>query len=451
MDRQPGRRDPASRAGQATAFGTKESPRTSAGQHPVDRPAPALCVILLEKVAVLDHPTPAILRGFLLQTLSQDEVRSVVAHLLPGCARCAAEIASSRRALSRQRSLAKDLPTIYGSYDAAFERALAATLAEGATDRYVRAQQSGISLRLRGLDLCKALLKQSRAFRHEDPSRMVQLARRAVLVANSLSSRCSDTKTIADYQCRAWAELGNAYRVADGLDAADDALGRAFEIFGQGSQEDRLQARLFNFYAALAGTRRQFETARAAIDITYNLYFRLGDRHLAGRALITKGVYVGYSGEPDRSVYLFRRGLAWIDHDREPDLRSIATHNIAYFLKDCGRLEEAQALLRQAPASQQEGHLSMLKRRWLEGRIDAGLGRYQHAEETLLQVRNALQEAGLHYKAAAVSLHLEEVWLDQGRYAEAREAALEAEEIFQALRLPPHPTRSNIGKVTSGG
>jgi tetratricopeptide (TPR) repeat protein len=324
------------------------------------------------------------------------------------------------------------------AYEAAIERAFATVRAF--VFRASPAAQAGIpgeSDAAQDSVLVEALLERSRAARYQDPGQMVLLAGQAVRMAASLRPGLQTPRQIADAQCRAWAELGNAYRVADNLGAAEDALGQAAELFTRGTGDESLQARLFDLLASYYGARRRFEMARTALDVTLGIYRRQGDRQLAGRALLKMGTYTGYAGRPEEAIRLTREGLARLDEEREPGLVFIAVHNLARWLTDCGQFREARKLLWQNRARQEHagGALNQLKIRWLEGEINAGLGELERAETAFHTVRDGFAEAGLRYTAAVASLDLATVWLRQGRDAEARQLALAAAEVFLALGI----------------
>lgn len=187
-------------------------------------------------------------------------------------------------------------------------------------------------------------------------------------------------------------------------EAADVAFKHAIELSLQGFQGDLLEARRLDLQASLSMARRQLETAGAQIDMAYELCLRHEDRHLAGRALIRKGVVIGYGGNPEKCMYLIRRGLAWIDADREPELPGFAIHNLAYFLKESGRWQEARATLTSSVTRwwNTDGQIGLLRRRWLEGEVLSGLGDHDSAEQVLLEVKGRFERAGLYYQAAVI-------------------------------------------------
>ncbi|HYU30895.1 MAG TPA: hypothetical protein VEW48_01920 [Thermoanaerobaculia bacterium] len=290
---------------------------------------------------------------------------------------------------------------------------------------------------LKGLPAYEAFLERSWSLRNEDPDEMVRLALYATLIAGKLDPAVHGDREVKDLQCRAWSALGNAYRVADDLDAAELALGRAAELYLSGSRDELLGAHLFDLQASLYGARRSFAAALQTLDVVHEIYVRHGDAHLAGRALIKKGSYSGLADDPEGAIRLLRRGLAMIDADREPRLALSAVHNTAFFLVTCGRFREARSLVWQNLPRYEEhgGQLDRVKLQGLRGLICAGLGELDRAEEYLVAARRGFEEVGVRYHAAIAGLDLAVVWLRQGRREEARDLVLESVGVFLELRI----------------
>lgn len=290
---------------------------------------------------------------------------------------------------------------------------------------------------LQGLPTCEALLEQSWTLRYEDPGQMMQLALAAVMVADRLSDAALAPQKILELRCRAWTELGNACRVNDELDYAEEAIGQATELFVQCSQSDLLGARFFDVVASLFAARRSFELALAALDAVADIYRRCGDEHLLGRALISRGIYTGYRGDAEEAVRFIKQGLASVDEQRDPRLAFSALQAQAWFHVDCQQFREARMVLWELRKRRQDngGQMNELKLRWLEGHILAGRGKLEHAGEALAEVKQGFEEAELPYKAALAGLELGVVRLRQGRAAEAEEVVLECTEVFLSLRI----------------
>ena len=292
--------------------------------------------------------------------------------------------------------------------------------------------------RLSGLAAYEALLVQCQAVRYDDPSEMVKLASCATALAERLDSSRHGKERVLDLQCRAWVELGNAYRVADRLDEAEQALARAAQFFLKGTGDDLLEARMYDVQASLFNDSRRFKESFEALDTVEAIHRRRGDLHLAGRALISKGLYASYSGDSEQAVYFTAQGLSLIDQKRDPRLAFAGAHNLARALAGCERYREARVVLFKIRGQAEEagGRVNALKVRWLEAEILFVLGKLDLSEHLLLDVRKGLEKATLPYSAALTALQLALVYQEQGRHEETRSTALEALDRFVALKIP---------------
>lgn len=389
---------------------------------------------------------------FLGGDLPPEEQRRLVRHLLKNCSPCRARLAPLSEVLFRAEDLKEDARGVQSfSYDVVLARA--AIRAKRYQDRYrkdrerlervlntarLQAQESGkISHRafkaLRGWPRVEALLRLSFEDRYRDPQRMLLLALAARLAAEELNPAELGPGLVADFQARAWAEVGNAYRVNEQFDWAEAALGHAQGLLGDGTGDILLFARLTDIEASLRTDQRRLDEARELLETVYELYRRAGDLHLSGRALIKRGITTHYDDRPREAVLLLREALRLIDPQKDPQLAASAKLSIAYALVDCGEFQEAGRLLlssglRQAFAAEP---LSLLKLRGVEGKVLAGLGKLGKAARTFEQVREEFLSREREYDAALVGLELAAVWLRQGKAAQVRELA---EEIHETLR-----------------
>jgi thymidylate synthase ThyX len=76
--------------------------------------------------------------------------------------------------------------------------------------------------------------------------------------------------------------------------------------------------------------------------------------------------------------------------------------------------------------------MSLLRLRWVEGKIASALGHFNEAEELLRGVQAELIERELGYDAALLSLDLATIYASQGRSAEMRRLAEEMIPIFKS-------------------
>lgn len=335
-------------------------------------------------------------------------------------------------------------------YDAAIDRAFLAVLRQSEETREERKREALALLaassleglpevppHLRGLPLFEALLERSWSLRHESPEEMVRAADLAREVAERFDPKAFLEESVEDLQCRAWIELGNAYRVADRFADAERALGQATDLFLTGTRDELLAARLFDVQASLLGASRRFDLAATSLDLVFAIYRRRGNEHLAGRALISKGIYLGYQGEAEEAINLMGQGLALITEDRDPQLVYLAHHNQARLLLDCGRPKEALKALWKLKVRRLDvgGRVNELKVRWLEGQIYAGLNDLDRAEIALRTVQQGFEEAGLVYKAALAGLELAAVLLRKNETPEAADRVVSSASVFLSLGI----------------
>jgi tetratricopeptide (TPR) repeat protein len=286
------------------------------------------------------------------------------------------------------------------------------------------------------LQAYEALLQESWALRHDKPCEMVKLAYAAVHVAQDLDPAIYGAQQVADYQARAWGELGNAHRVADRHWEAEQAFGKAFQLFKRGTKDRFLKVRLHDLYASLLGTQRKFEFAFQNLDIVADLYMEIDDQHSAGRTLLTKAIYKHYSGRSAEALIINQQGLAQIDEKRDPGLPVNALHNHLCFLVACGRFKDAKILLFKSRRKISDtGRILATKVRWLEGQISYGMEDYEAAESTFQEVMEIFETEGLGFAAALASLDIAMAQMRLGKYGEAKEGAIEAAGVFAALNI----------------
>lgn len=376
----------------------------------------------------------------------------MVLHLLRGCEPCRTLLEPYLPALFGSRSRFQEIPPApLASYEEAMDRAFASLGLRVTRKTLEESRQEALDLLvsgglvalvalppdLAGRPVIEAFLERSWSLRFEDPDQMMQLAHAATIAAGGLDERELGAKETEDLRCRAWTELANAYRVADELDRAEDALSRATGHFLASTQNRLLGARYFTVTGSYYTARRQFEIAGTAFDIATELYRLHGDEHLAGRTLIMKGIATGYAGGAEEAIHLIEDGLSSVDEDREPEILFSALQSQAWFLVDCGRFEEALRKVstlkwrRLGPT----GRLDELKLRWLEGHIRAGLNELDRAERSLAEVRQGFDEAGLGYKAALAGLELGAVLLRQRRIEEGEKIVRECAGVFLSLQI----------------
>ncbi|HSK79574.1 MAG TPA: hypothetical protein VLQ45_24175, partial [Thermoanaerobaculia bacterium] len=287
--------------------------------------------------------------------LSPERLCSVVLHLEEPCEACLTSLSHFLGALLPDESEEVELtPEAIAAYETAIDRAFAVALEHDRKLHRREVERALAILDMKGFEALErplkgighlarfeALLERSWSLRHEDHSRMIDLAQAAVRVAKAFDAKTRGVKQAMDLRCRALAELGNARRVAGQLDEAFDCFDRAIRLHNDGTGDAALRIRLLDLQASLAADRRQFGLACLVLGYIHNYHLSKGSDHLAGRALISQGLYKGYAGDAEEAVRLLKEGLELIDEERDPSLVLSAVHGQLCFLVEAGDFEKA--------------------------------------------------------------------------------------------------------------
>jgi len=273
--------------------------------------------------------------------------------------------------------------------------------------------------------------------RYQDPMGMLDMAVVAVALSDRLDPQDYGEGAVFDLHARAWAELGNARRVNDDLVDAERDFQFAALLAQQGTGDQLLLARVLDLTASLYRAQRRFEEAYQLLDAVYAIHLDRRDFHLAGKALINKGLAKGYANEPEEGIVLLCGGINWVDAEKDPRLHLAAVHNLILLHVETERYAEARNLVRSNRDlyTRLGDGMLCLKLRWVEGKISAGLGDLGLAETALREVRSAFAERGLPYDTALASFDLAALCLRQGRTGEVIQLVEEVLATFRALGI----------------
>lgn len=393
------------------------------------------------------HPDHATLEAFLYDRLPSGQRNSVLVHLLSGCVSCRESMEPLAGAMFHPGELDVEMtPELDAAYDDAISMAFARAAALQEEQVVPREDVESKIQRLRVGDLpaeagfwtwslCETLMERSREIRHDNLQSMLHLAGLAREAAERVESGEHSPRETADLRARAWAELANAWRACDDLSQAETAMARALELQAAGTGSESLLARLADLSASLFCDQRRFTEAFQMLDTAHSLYQRLGAAHDAGRVLVMKGLFTGYTGNAEEGLQILARALTTIDRDRDPRLAFHVLHNILLFRVELAEFEQARRQLqRMRPLYERHaGPNEWVKLRSIEGKIAAGLGDLPRAEELFRGVRRDLDAAGLGYQAAIISMDLAAVCLRLGKKAEVRQLVAEMVATFRSL------------------
>jgi tetratricopeptide (TPR) repeat protein len=243
---------------------------------------------------------------------------------------------------------------------------------------------------------------------------------------------------MAGLRARAWAQLGNALRTQADLEGAASAFDAADAVLAAHPRIGAIdKARVLDLKASWCREVGQFDAAERLLDRVIAIYRRLGQSSLLGHALNQKAMVLTDCGRAKESTALLRRALALIDQREDPRRCLQVRHNLIVALLADDRPREAFALLfHTRPLYLKAGDRpTLLRLRWLEGRVAHALGRVDQAEAAYREVREAFVELGMPYDAALVTLDVASVLAQQGKTADLRQLAIEMMAFFESRQI----------------
>lgn len=411
------------------------------------------------------HVTESEAEDFAAGCLEPAHRQRILRHLLTGCSVCCQKLLLDLPELFLDEGSPLGGPAALDIYDGAIDRAVASVRRHQLKcekEKKERELTLSVLRRSRGLGianlspswtknpsgrpLVEALFELSFEARYSDPRQMLWLAHQARMVAEDTDPESYPPGAISDLKARAWAELANAHRVNEQFAEAESAFERAYEHLEEGTGDLSLLATVLSLEASLQREQRKASEAVELFARVHDLYLQLGERHLAGRALVSRGIASRTAGDPFEAVRCLKQGMDLVDRERDPQLFAIAAQALADALTASGDYQGAGELLlesgfRQIFASQP---LGLLRLRWVEGQVHAGLGRLDRAERIFRKVREGFKEKGLEYEAALVGLDLASVWLRQGKAEPVKILAEEMLATFESLEIRSEATKARL-------
>ena len=265
--------------------------------------------------------------------------------------------------------------------------------------------------------VCERACEESIAAAARDAALGVQFAEAAVALAERASGQ-------GTRRCRLRACAGAPGECAPGAGRA--AGGRGGDGGGTGvvgarrwsAESDLLdEARMLGLEASLRRTQRRLEESLALLD---GALAAGRDRRSTAVHLINKASTLEELGRAEEAIALLLFTAPLVDGGREPRLRFCVESNLTDLLSKAERFEEAAARLPEAKRLARLGgrELDLVRLRWTEGRIAAGLGDVERGAQLLAKVRGELASRGIAYDTAVVTLELAVLyakeWADGG-------------------------------------
>jgi tetratricopeptide (TPR) repeat protein len=381
------------------------------------------------------HLEPALLTAFGRGSLSRQRRRRVVRHLLTDCATC--RKAAAEMLPSYGEAFARSWQEVERcGAELALEREAAPLLLQELLAQAPERQGESVAqdARLQTWSLCERLLDLSRDWGFQNPNRALELAQLGVDVARRLNPAVYGESRVNDLYARAWVMQGNAQRIQSDFQAAERSFAQAEGLLKQGTGDPLEKAHLLLQRASFCGSQQRFGEAFRLLDRVNVIARRCEDPQLQGRALITRGFLLGIARDAEAAIRYLKDGIRKLDAGADLRLLVAAYHNLTLYLTESGNYQEALHLLDGArPLYHQLGdQMSLIRLRWLEGKIAIALGQLMEAEQLLKEVRKELIERGLGFDTALLSLDLADIYARQSRGAEMRSLAEEMIPIFRS-------------------
>ena len=392
------------------------------------------------------HITREILEAVRSGALSRDAFYSMVLHhLLGSCEACREAIEGTLDEWAGEAFVPELSVTDWAAakereHDAgvpAAETELAELLAEGdqqrRLDKVLRARS-----RFRSPILVTLLLERARQLLSSQPGVACDLAQLAEQVALRVPTVGERRGLGVDLLIEARAHLANSLRVAGRLREAA-ALHANVEKLLATSADPLLHAEVASFGGSLAKDQRRFAAAERAMERALLLYRHLDETGAVGRVLVQKSILLHHQGRTEEALELVREAVEHLDPEVNERLWLCGQHNVAWYLVELGRPEEArQVMLQSLPFYRRfQGCASQLRLLWLEGKIAEALGDPEAAEAAYERVQQGFLERGLGYDAALVMLDRAGLALGQGDLPAVQRLSREAMPLFEAQEIHP--------------
>ncbi len=299
--------------------------------------------------------------------------------------------------------------------------------------RYSAAQRRTIVEELaqfRSWALCELLCEESVKAAADNADRALELAYLALRVAELIPGEEAWRLRVQGY---AWAHVGNARRVKGDLRGAGEAFGRCQKLWHAGTPGDSGlldEARVLGLEASLRRDQRLLPEAMGLLERALVVDRGCETKYL----LLNKAKLLEELGDFEAAIATLRRAIPSVEAAEESRFLLVFWQNLAVNLCFLGQFDEAHDLLPRLRdlASNYGDDLDLLRLRWLEGRVIAGLGGRSEAIGILSRAREGFTSRGMAYDGALISLELALVYLEEGRTAEVKILARQITPVFRA-------------------
>jgi tetratricopeptide (TPR) repeat protein len=235
-----------------------------------------------------------------------------------------------------------------------------------------------------------------------------------------------------------WGHVGNAQRVGNDFDAADESFVRAWNLWAAGADSDPdllPEWRLFSLEASLRRAQHRFPAALERLELAWAR--TQGDRWAGAHILLQKANVLEQMEDLAGSLQVLDEAAPVIEGLEDQHLLFALRFNRTDNLLRLDRFKEAAVLVPEvrAMAVQQKDALSLTRVDWLEAKAFVGQGRKPEAMSRLEQVWDDFTERRLPYDASLSALDLAALKLEADRLAEVREISLCLAWVFHSKKI----------------
>lgn len=222
----------------------------------------------------------------------------------------------------------------------------------------------------------------------------------------------------------------NALRVEGKVKSARTAFGPAQELWDAGSDPWNLldPALLLDLEASLCRDERRFPRALALLDRALPL------SRSRARILINKATVLDIMGNHEGAVEALLEAAPLLDRQKDPRLWYQQRFNLAANYAHLRRHSAATGLLEGVREAVLEvgDKILLIRLKWLEGRLAAGLGRREEALRLLGEAQQEFADLKMWYDVALALLEVAALLLEEGRTAEVKELAQILAKVFES-------------------
>lgn len=279
--------------------------------------------------------------------------------------------------------------------------------------------------------VCQRLCAASERAAIDDPAESLMLAELALFIAARIPGSDVWRSRLAG-GCTGF--IANAQKVNNELGLAEATFARAWRLWKRGEDEAGLlsEAYLLDLEASFQCGRRRFAKA---IELHDEALARARPAEV-GYFLLTKSITLGEKGDNEGSIQVLEQAAREIVGKRQPRLFFGVRFNLAANLLRLHRPEAAAPIVREVRKlvnRLENNGLDLIRTRWLEGNLCAGLGQREEAVAALGEVRHAFRTMPFDHALASLDLAL--VYRAEGRWGEVQELAVEMVKTFTALAV----------------